>query len=161
MKWTWRPIQWEFRDVLYLILKIYSRSLKWGTVLLCTLTGSSLNFDFKKAILHLIRYTCIFIYVHQCRLFILLGEAPEKENWMLVWVFNHSEKAENVMNSSFFWHLLLIVKTALLYKKICTCRISTSMDISSKTVHISILYAFYKSRLYRWIIHKDTRVIVN
>ena len=29
------------------------RSLKWGTVCLCTLTGSSLNFDFKKAILHL------------------------------------------------------------------------------------------------------------
>ena len=31
--------------------KIYSRSLKWGTVCLCTLTESSLNFDFKKAVL--------------------------------------------------------------------------------------------------------------
>ena len=56
----WRPIQWKFRDVLYLILKIYSRSLKWGTVCLCTLTGSSLNFDFKKAVLHLTRLKTSF-----------------------------------------------------------------------------------------------------
>ena len=35
--------QWEFRDVLYLILKVYSRSLKWDTVHFCTPPGSAFH----------------------------------------------------------------------------------------------------------------------
>ena len=58
-------IQWEFRDVLYLILKVYSRPLKWDTVRFCTPTGIGLHVHFKKAILHLKRATVRF-YLSMC-----------------------------------------------------------------------------------------------
>ena len=39
LKWTWRPIQWKYWNVLYLILKVLNRPLKWDTVRLWTPTG--------------------------------------------------------------------------------------------------------------------------
>ena len=40
LKWMWRPIQLEYRNVLYLILKVLNRPLKWDTVRLWIPTGS-------------------------------------------------------------------------------------------------------------------------
>ena len=66
----WRPIQWEFRDALYLILKVYSKPLKLDTARICTPTGLASNIHFKKAVLQLkhlekgllYRYTCPSVY---------------------------------------------------------------------------------------------------
>ena len=106
IKWLYwnqnlKKIPSEYRDILYVILKILNRSLKWRTVCLCTLTGSSLNLNFKKAVLQLKHLKkgllcpdlCPSVYVHFYVNLILRsiclpkpkGQASAVEN-MVVWL---------------------------------------------------------------------------